>query len=242
MLFVFHSNGFSQGNLDNFRSHQFTSHRVVEANDKYSHSSEEAFVRARLAWPPSDIYLRAFKSQNELELWGRNNSDEEYRKVKTFRVCAVSGTLGPKRRQGDKQIPEGFYFIEEFNNNSEYHLSMLLNYPNYSDRAQNGSNPGGNIYIHGGCLTVGCLPMSDEGISELYTVCLSARLNGQTFIPVHVYPTRMTGRGIAYLIQQYGTDTSKQQFWAYLKNGYEYFERNHKLLPVIYTPEGNYAN
>jgi len=225
-----------------FRSAQFASPRVSAAWNKYSDTLRKAFARKNLAWPAADVYIRAFKSQNEMELWARNTGDAEYKLVKTYRICAVSGSLGPKRTQGDRQIPEGFYFIDEFNPKSDYLLSLLINYPNYSDEALGKGRLGGDIYIHGGCVTVGCMPMTNEGIEEIYTACLGAKLGGQEYIPVHIFPTRMNKTGINYLILQYANNTEQQQFWAGLKAGYDYFEKNHKLLPVMYAPDGNYVN
>jgi len=233
---------YAQNDAQNFRDYQFSSDRVTEAWKKYNDTLRKEFKAKNAAWPPTDVYLRAFKSQNELELWARDNTASEYKKIKTYRVCAISGTLGPKRQQGDKQVPEGFYFIDDFNPKSDYHLSLLLNYPNYCDELQGKSRLGGDIYIHGGCLTVGCLPMDNDGICEIYTVCLNARLNGQEYIPVHIFPTRMTRNGITYLIREYAGNTAKQQFWATLKKGYEYFEQNHKLLPIMYASDGSYIN
>jgi murein L,D-transpeptidase YafK len=225
-----------------FRGIQLSSERVIKAWAKYNDTLSRKFAAKHLAWPPSDIYLRAFKLPNELELWARDNPNSEYQQVDIYRICAVSGALGPKRQKGDRQVPEGFYFIEEFNPKSDYHLSMLLNYPNYSDRQKGTSNPGGDIYIHGGCLTIGCLPMDDEGIREIYTLCLNAKLNGQEYIPVHIFPTRMSKPGVAYLRKETNATTATLQFWNSLRNGYDYFEEHHKLLPVMYTPDGQYSN
>ncbi len=232
----------AQNDAKNFQEYQFSSDRVTDAWKKYNDTLRKDFKLKNVAWPPTDIFLRAFKSQNELELWARDNVATEYKKIKTYRVCAVSGTLGPKRQQGDKQVPEGYYFIEDFNPKSDYHLSLMLNYPNYSDALIGKNKLGGDIYIHGGCLTVGCLPMDNNGISELYTVCLNAKLNGQDYIPVHIFPTRMNRNGINYLISEYPGNVAKQQFWASLKKGYDYFEQNHKLLPVMYAADGTYLN
>jgi murein L,D-transpeptidase YafK len=154
----------------------------------------------------------------------------------------MSGILGPKRAEGDRQVPEGYYFIDEFNPKSDYYLSLLLNYPNYSDQLTGRGRLGGDIYIHGGCVTIGCMPMTDPGIEELYTLCLNARCNGQENIPVHIFPTRLTKNGMAYLMRQFPNDKIRQQFWGDLKAGYDYFEKTHKLLPVMYSPDGRYAN
>lgn len=55
-----------------------------------------------------NIFIRAFKSEQKLELWGKNVSDEKYQLVHTYKVCKNSGDLGPKRKEGDYQVPEGF--------------------------------------------------------------------------------------------------------------------------------------
>jgi murein L,D-transpeptidase YafK len=225
-----------------FRTKQFQSDRVVKAWEKYEKPLRNLFNLKNLQWPAQDIYIRAFKLQNELEIWARDNSSDSYKHVNTYGICALSGKLGPKRQRGDKQVPEGYYFIEEFNAYSEYHLSLGISYPNYSDLINtHGSQPGGNIYIHGGCLTVGCIPMGDEVIKEIYTICLNARLNGQNYIPIHIYPTRLSENGIAFL-QKEKSGSNMMPFWRTLKAGYDYFEQNHKLLPVMYSTTGNYIN
>jgi murein L,D-transpeptidase YafK len=101
------------------------------------------------------------------------------------------GSLGPKRIQGDYQVPEGFYYVNEFNPNSNYHLALGLNYPNASDKILSDSvQPGGDIYIHGSCVTTGCIPIKDDQIEELYVLTTFARNLGQDFIPVHIFPVR----------------------------------------------------
>jgi len=243
ILFLFSCAQLSaQDDTQSFRNFQLSCTRVSEACRKYSDTLAKEFKRKNVAFPPRDIYLRAFKSQNEMELWARNNESSEYKLIKTYHICAVPGKLGPKRAQGDRQVPEGFYFIEDFNPKSDYHLSLLLNYPNYSDQAFGRGNMGGDIYIHGGCVTVGCMPMTNDGIEEIYTVCLSAKFNGQQYIPMHIFPTRLNSRGVIFLSHEFASEPAKQQFWAELKPSYDYFEKYHKLLPVMYSPDGKYVN
>lgn len=233
----------AQSDLQNFKNFQLSCSRVSDAWKKYNDSLAKDFKKKNIAYPPKEIYLRAFKAQNELELWGRNSETSEFKLVKLFHICALSGVLGPKRAEGDRQVPEGYYFIDDFNPRSDYHLSMLLNYPNYSDNILGAkTRKGGDIYIHGGCVTVGCMPMTDEGIQELYTICLNAKVNGQENIPVHIFPARFTKGGINFLQHEYVNYPDKQVFWSTLREGYEYFEKTHKILPVMYTPEGEYVN
>jgi len=219
--------------------------RVSAAWKKYNDSLGREFRRKGVDYPASDLYLRVFKSQNELEVWARNKDATEYRLVRTMRICALSGGLGPKRYKGDLQVPEGAYYIDSFNPQSNYHLSLKLSYPNYSDRTASGRDGGqdlgGDIFIHGGCVTIGCIPLMDEGIKQLYVICLNARASGQANIPVAVYPTRFNKAGVIYLKREYMGDDAKLEFWNELKEGYDYFEKYHRPLPVVYTPDGRYS-
>lgn len=231
----------AQDEAQTFRNFQMSFTRVSDACIKCNDSLQKIFAKQGLKYPATSIYLRAFKSQNEMELWARDNDSMEYKLVKTYRICALSGILGPKRTEGDRQVPEGYYFIEDFNPKSDFHLSLLLNYPNYSDMVLGDKKkPGGDIYIHGGCVTVGCVPMTDPVIQELYVICMNAKVNGETYIPVHIYPTRFNKAGLNFLGREYMNDSTKQHFWVDLKKSYDYFENNHKIQPVMYTPEGKY--
>jgi murein L,D-transpeptidase YafK len=150
---------FAQDDVNTFRNFQFSFNRVSQSWARYNDSLRRAFEQKKLKYPAKDIYLRFFKAGNEGEIWARNSDTGQYTLVKTYRMCALSGSLGPKRWEGDRMVPEGFYFIDDFNPKSDFYLSLLLNYPNYSDLVKgNKAKPGGDIYIHGGCLTVGCLP------------------------------------------------------------------------------------
>lgn len=231
----------AQDDATTFKNFQFSFNRVSQAYTRYNDTLRKLFEAQKIPYPCKDIYIRFFKAHNEAELWARASDTGAYKLIKHYRMCALSGTLGPKRWEGDRQVPEGFYFIDDFNPKSDFYLSLLLNYPNYADLVKGDKvNPGGNIYIHGGCVTVGCLPMTDPVIMEIYTLCLSARLAGQTNIPVHIYPIRFDRRGLDFLGREYGADTTKQRFWVNMKKEYDYFETHHKLKPVLYSPDGRY--
>jgi murein L,D-transpeptidase YafK len=232
----------AQDDVQTFRNFQFSFTRVSQAWMKYNDTLRQMFDRKGLAFPPKDIYIRSFKSNNEMELWARDSDTAQYTLVKNYRVCALSGILGPKRVEGDRQVPEGFYFIDDFNPKSDFYLSLLLSYPNYSDMIMgNKTKPGGDIYIHGGCVTIGCLPLTDQFIQEFYVLCLNAKMAGQNYIPVHIFPVRFDRTGLNFLGRSYKDDEEKQKFWVNLKTGYDYFERNHKLLPVMYSETGKYV-
>lgn len=225
-----------------FKAYQLSMPRVAQAFSEYNEPLKKAFQAKGLAFPPSDIYIRSFKTQNEMEVWVKNPGVDTYTLFKTYRVCALSGSLGPKRWEGDRQVPEGLYFINHFNPKSDFFLSMLVSYPNYSDMVLgNKEKPGGDIYIHGACYTVGCLPMTDPIIKELYVLCLNARFQGQNNIPIHIFPTRFSKVSVGFLGKEYGEDETKHRFWLNLKAGYDYFEKNKKILPAMYTKEGKYV-
>ncbi|MBL7773154.1 MAG: hypothetical protein JNM95_09845 [Chitinophagaceae bacterium] len=225
-----------------FQNYQMSFDRVRNAFSKQEAAVKKLFSDKGIKYPCKNIFFRGIKATNELELWARNSYQDSFILIKTYKICALSGILGPKRYEGDLQVPEGFYFISEFKGNSNYHLAMLVNYPNYSDVIEGDKeHPGGDIYIHGACMTVGCLPMTDPLIEEIYVLSLTARINGELNIPVHIYPIRYTQKSLDYIGKEYKDETAKQKFWINLKRAWDYFETTHKILPVIYDEKGNYV-
>lgn len=198
------------------------------------------FQAAKVAYPPGEIYLRAFKSEGELELWAGPRG-RPLTLVKTYPICATSGVLGPKRRRGDGQVPEGFYRINVFNPRSNFHLSLGVDYPNASDRILgNKGGLGGSIFIHGSCATIGCIPIEDEPIEEVYLVALE--LKGRREIPVHIFPRRMDEAGLRWLQERAGPDAALWQFWRGLAPGYELFEASRRPPLVTVEPKtGRYV-
>jgi murein L,D-transpeptidase YafK len=194
-------------------------------------------------WPVKSVYIRSFKYDGQLEVWVKNNTKEPYKLFKTYKVCALAGSLGPKRMEGDYQVPEGFYYINEFNPRSMYHLSLGLNYPNASDRLLSDQyKPGGDIYIHGSCVTVGCIPVRDDQIEEIYILAAHAKNAGQDFIPVHIFPIRYSNKkSVEYLNQLTKNDAYLKNFAETLESAYDHFELTHQL-PIISTDaRGNYV-
>ncbi len=225
-----------------YQNYQMSFDRVKNAFAKYEGSVKKMFADKGIKYPCPNLLFRGFKASNDLELWARNNYDDTFVLVKNYKICALSGILGPKRYEGDKQVPEGFYFISEYKPKSEYHLSMLVNYPNYSDLIHgNRERPGGDIYIHGACMTVGCMPMTNEWIEEIYVTALQARINGQLNIPVQIFPIRYNQKSLDYIGREYKNENEKQRFWVNLKRAYDYFEATKKTLPVMYDEKGEYA-
>ena len=131
----------------------------------------------KLSWPPQRIYLLAFKQEKRLEVWGAN-ADGPYRRLAIYPVLAASGTLGPKQREGDRQVPEGLYRLPALNPNSAYHLSIRVDYPN-ADDVRHSSVPenrmGGDIYVHGSNVSIGCIALGDPAIEEVFCLAAQAR-------------------------------------------------------------------
>jgi murein L,D-transpeptidase YafK len=226
---------------DDFKTQQLKNSRVKEA-----YKSKEELVKQLLKAKNTnisncEIYLRAFKKEEVLELWAKNKNDVEFKLIKEYKFCSSSGSLGPKRKQGDYQTPEGFYHIDRFNPWSNFYLSLGLNYPNQSDRALgNKAALGGDIFIHGSCVTVGCIPLTDDKIKEIYVFAVEARNNGQKEIPVHIFPAKMDSKNYSQLKSGYSNNVAMLNFWENLKPVYDAFEEK-KLLPkVIVKPDGSY--
>jgi murein L,D-transpeptidase YafK len=178
-----------------------------------------------------------------MEVWVRESDNGPFKYFKSYKVCMQSGTMGPKRMEGDYQVPEGFYYINEFNPNSNYHLSLGINYPNASDRIlSDHSQPGSDIYIHGNCVSTGCIAIADLPIEELYILGTYSRANGQDFIPVHVFPVKYdVKKSVDYLQQAMKNDKSLKKFEASIKDAYDYFEEKRKLPVVMINQKGEYV-
>ena len=100
---------------EDFLKEQLGFQRVNEAYDERIEEIKEQFNERGLSFPPKEIYLRAFKHDLELEIWVRDSVIDTFLLFNTYPICMSSGKMGPKRKQGDRQIPEGFYTIEIFN-------------------------------------------------------------------------------------------------------------------------------
>jgi murein L,D-transpeptidase YafK len=231
---------FSQTSVSDVRKYSI---KFSDIFARVEDSLKKEFKSKNLAWPPKDIYIRSFKYDRQLEVWVKDNLKEQFKLFKTYRVCMQSGTMGPKRMQGDYQVPEGFYYIDEFNPNSNYHLSLGLNYPNSSDRILSDANrPGGEIYIHGNCVSVGCIPIDDGPIEELYVLASIVKESGSEFIPVHVYPVRYNvKKSFEYLAQATKENQALQQFDINLKTAYDYFEEKKELPIILVNKKGDYV-
>jgi len=206
-------------------------------------SLQNEFKAKGLTWPARYMFIRSFKYDGQLEVWVKNDAKEKYKLFKTYKVCLQSGAMGPKRMQGDFQVPEGFYYITEFNPNSAYHLALGLNYPNASDKILSDPvRPGNGIYIHGSCVSIGCIPVSDQDIEEIYIIASVAKANGQDFIPVHIFPVRYNKKSSWEYFENYTINNlSLKDFDLRLKEAYDKFEATRQVPIILIDPKGEYV-
>ena len=240
IFILLHFNGDAQ---DSYLSSNKAPYPITTILSKAEDSVVKQFKTKNLVWPPSAVYVRSFKYDRQLELWVKEDSAQKFVLFKTYKICMQSGTMGPKRMEGDYQVPEGFYHINEFNPTSNYHLSLGINYPNSSDRILSDSiKPGGAIYIHGNCVSTGCIPISDEPIEELYIIAGAARSQGQEFIPVHIFPIKYNVKSsMEYLNNSIKDKANLQKFNKNIKVVFDYFETQKELPVILINRRGEYV-
>ena len=224
-----------------FLQTQLQHHRVRTARSEKDANLQKMFNAKGLQYPPKRLFMRVFKSEQIIELWAADDAKTPMTLVNAYEVCAMSGDLGPKRKQGDRQVPEGFYHISRFNPNSNYYLSLKVNYPNKADRIQSPySNLGGDIYIHGHCASWGCVSITDPIIKEVYWLAAQVQYGGMEELPVHIFPSRLSDFKYAILQHLYEEEPANLKLWSSLKQAYDYFETHKQLPQVEINDEGNY--
>jgi hypothetical protein len=196
---------------------------------------EELFKTASVAFPPQELLFRAFKKERELEVWASGAKGASMTLIATYEICSISGNLGPKRREGDRQVPEGFYTIQYYWPISDYHLEMKIGYPNASDRVFGGSAPGGDIMLHGSCASIGCISMGDERIEELW-VMATASSSPKSRVHVHIFP----GRDMTALLND-PANAAHKAFWTNVKEGLDRFEQTRQLPTIAVDWRGRYS-
>jgi murein L,D-transpeptidase YafK len=224
-----------------FRETQMNFTRVREAYSYKEKIVDKTLAGYSILHDSLRIYLRAFKTEKIIELWAKNIQDSIFILVKEFPICDLSGFEGPKRRYRDLQVPEGFYHISKLNPYSKYYLSMEINYPNASDSIRGVHGHLGNqIYIHGSCISSGCLAMTDDRIRELFVYCIEAYNSGQDEIALNIYPARLTDDNYSGLISSYKKDKDKLSLWADLKRSYDLFNQFRVQPKVKFLPDGTH--
>ncbi|WP_299105392.1 L,D-transpeptidase family protein [uncultured Tenacibaculum sp.] len=154
---------------------------IVEKHEKSVFEElEPNLTKIGLGTFPDKISILIFKEERKMQLLGWRNGFWYF--IKEYKFTGFSGEIGPKLVEGDRQIPEGIYQIEFLNPNSSYHLSLKINYPNSFDKKKakldGRTKLGGDIFIHGKNVTIGCVPIGDEAVEELFVVASKAYNKG----------------------------------------------------------------
>ena len=170
------------------------------------------------------VFIRIIKEERKLELWLRENNG--WHLFYTYPIAGMSGTLGPKKAEGDCQAPEGFYRVyrSALNPRSNYYLSFNIGYPNRYDREL--GRTGSHIMVHGSNVSIGCFAMTDPGISEIYTLVAEALRAGQPYVPVQIYPFCMTPERM-----RNEAASPHANFWQHLLPGWEYTDKKQAPYP-----------
>lgn len=189
----------------------------------------------KIGWQEgSEVFIRIFKNENTLEMFGRHQGS--WVLLKTWPICRWSGKLGPKFAEGDRQAPEGFYMIskKQLHPNSQHHRAFNLGFPNQVERAQ--GKTGSFLMVHGNCSSIGCYAMTNPGIDEIYNIVEAALEAGQKQVAVHAFPFRLTDQNLAQ-----HKDHKAYSYWAdQLKPGYDAFEQSRKV-PIILACNDRYG-
>ncbi len=182
----------------------------------------------------SPILIRLFKEESEMEVW-KKNRDGQFALLKTYPVCRWSGDLGPKKKEGDRQAPEGFYTITpgQMNPASNYYLAFNTGFPNAYDRAW--KYTGSELMVHGDCSSRGCYAMTDEQIQEIYALGRESFFGGQRSFQLQAFPFRMTALNMAR-----HRNNPNFAFWKMIKEGYDHFEAS-RQEPKVSVCEKRYV-
>ena len=196
-------------------------------------SATQAGLRAIGSSPEAPMLVRLFKEEKVLEVWKKTDRGP-FKLFKTYGICAYSGGLGPKIKEGDRQSPEGFYTITPglMNPKSNYYLAFNTGFPNKFDRAW--GRTGSNLMVHGDCSSSGCYAMTDEGVAEIYALARESFKGGNPSFQIQAFPFRMTAANLAK-----NSASEHVGFWKNIKEGYDLFELN-KQPPVWDVCERKY--
>jgi murein L,D-transpeptidase YafK len=231
ILFVVNHRTSAQGLDISDEDYENGAKRFAAVQKKVTPELKRLFEEKELKWG-APIFIRAFKQERQLELWVRKG--DSFVLFESYFIAGTSGGPGPKLRQGDGQIPEGFYFVtpRQMNPQSNFHLSFNIGYPNKFDRAH--ARTGDFIMVHGSDVSIGCMAMTNTKIEQIYTLADAALKGGQKFFRIHVFPFKMTDEAmIQHSCHRWFT------FWQNLKTGYEIFEDT-KLPPNVTVKDKTY--
>jgi murein L,D-transpeptidase YafK len=228
--------------IPSFLKQQLKFPRVKEA---YNHSYNQILSKLKvlkIEQSKVNILLIGYKQEKSLNIYIRNKSGL-FTLFNTYDVCSQSGDLGPKFKSGDYQTPEGFYHIDRFNPSSNFYLSLGINYPNSADKNRShAGNLGGDIFIHGNCVSIGCFAMTDKIIKEIYILSVLAKNAGQSKIPVIISPFNFNDSKNKNFTKNINYQSYSDYFelWNSIKKGINIFKTTKSSPKITIDKKGNY--
>ncbi len=222
--------------------------RVAGARLAHEASLVERAAALGLAWPPRELYLRAFKHERVLEVWAGEGGGRPLVLFEEHAICGESGTLGPKVERGDLQIPEGLYVVTRLHPDSQGWLSLRMSYPNRADRARASAradderrpvSPGGDILVHGTCISIGCIAIDNAPIERVYLLAQGPVARGR-LVRVDVFPGRLEPEHLDALFE-HTEDLGTVALWRSLVPAYFAFERTRRVPAAWPRADGTYG-
>jgi predicted outer membrane repeat protein len=228
----------SFNNYASFLDEQLRYKRVRTAHTEKKPIITERLGEMDISLNNVNVMIKAYKLEQIVKIYVKSADEEVWEVYKEFPFCSFSGDLGPKREEGDYQIPEGYYTVNHFNPYSNFYLSMGVSYPNKADRIKStASRKGGAIYMHGDCVTIGCIPIQDEPIKEVYILSVFGKDNGQSAIPIHIFPFEYSHKTMALASKSYPEHMS---FWENIFEVERRFDSTKVLPKVGINSKGDY--
>jgi murein L,D-transpeptidase YafK len=216
--------------------------RVADARARISAELKNAVQSKGVSYPPRAVLLRSLKEERRFEVWIGNDPNKPLVLLESLPVCSSSGVLGPKRKQGDMQVPEGVYRIDKLNPFSTFHLALHVDYPNAADRVRakklGVTDPGGEIMVHGNCVTIGCIPLQDGPIERVYLLVHDARAKGAA-IPIHILPRALHDADLPTLSEA-APDDDTRALWQALAPIDKAFVQTKTIPRVRIKSDGSY--
>lgn len=228
-------------NLNNYASfldEQLQYSRVRAAYKAKKPVITEKLTSMDLSLKNVNVMIKAYKYEQNVRIYVKSKDETTWRVYKEFPFNCTSGDLGPKRQEGDFQIPEGYYHVNHFNPYSTFHLSLGVSYPNKADKIKStAAKKGGAIYMHGGCASIGCIPIEDEPIKEVYVLSVLAKNNGQGKIPIHIFPFEYSESKFNSAIKLY---PEHEAFWTNIYEIEKKFEDSRSQPRIGIDASGDY--
>lgn len=238
ILILFILNLYIKAINQTFIENQKKYQQVAEAiHDKQS-TVEVILSANNLAIDNFELYIRIFKKERQLELWGKSIKEKKWQLLNIYNLCIQVPNLGPRLNKID-ELPEGIYYVENFEPQSGLYLAIKINYPNTIDNyyiKNNTSMP--SVHICGQCFSSGNFGVGESNIKEIYLFTIYATSNGQSRIPVHIFPCRMNETNYNLLIQN---EKKYENFWKGLSAIYSFFENNKIIPDIILNSDGTYG-